>query len=334
MPLYEVDKTNVTMKLIPPSDFVSQGVLERKDLQPLLREHIGVIDPDIMLLTEEFGNWQGANRRVDLLALDKDGNLVVIELKRVDDGSHMELQAIRYAAMLSALDMDAVTETYAAFLKKNGKDDSTSRQEILDFLGPEPQISNTPRIVLIAPGFSQEITTAVLWLNTVGLDIRCLKIDLYNLQGQLYLDLEQIIPLPSAADYQFKIRAKTDAIQKSAARTRQGNSIPALVNAGILQLGVRVRMIRPPRPGLDISDTKVSGAEFVGPSAFKWDLDEKVYSSITALTEAVCAYLGGTVTTFAGPDHWALEGQQEALSTKARAIPASANVGVTDGVAS
>ena len=318
MPLYEVDKPNSVMKKINPSDFVSQKVLERKDLQPLLRDHLAAIDPDIMLLAEEFGNFQDANRRVDLLALDRDGNLVVIELKRVDDGSHMELQAIRYAAMLSALDMDAVTDTYAAHLKKTGKDENVARQEIAAFLGSDSQISNTPRIVLIAPGFSREITTAVLWLNTVGLDIRCLKVELYDLTGQMYLDLEQIIPLPSAADYQYKIRAKTEAIQKSATKMRMGNSIPALVSAGLLVPGNRVHMVRPPRPNQDISDPKVSGATFVGGMAFEWDQDAKVYTSITALTEAVCTHLGGIVTGFAGPDHWALEGEHETLGTKGR----------------
>lgn len=318
MPLYEIDTTKVVMTAVHPNDFASQNIQERKDLQPLLRDHIAVIDPNIMLLTEEFGNFQGASRRVDLLALDKEGNLVVIELKRVDDGSHMELQAIRYAAMVSALDMDAVADIYAGYLKKTEKDESTARQKISEFLGPEAQISNTPRIVLIAPGFSREITTAVLWLNTVGLDIRCLKVELYNLKGQLYLDMEQIIPLPSAADYQFRIRAKTEAIQKSVTKKRMGNTIPALVNAGLLVPGNHVHMTRPPRPDQNISDSKVSGAKFLGGAAFEWDYNGEKYSSITALTEAVCEYLGGVITGFAGPDHWTLDGDQETLGAKGR----------------
>lgn len=331
MPLYEVDKPNAAMKQVDPSDFVSQKVLERKDLQPLLRNHLEAIDPDIMLLSEEFGNFQDANRRVDLLALDRDGNLVVIELKRVDDGSHMELQAIRYAAMISALDMNAVADIYAAQLKKTGKDENTARQEISEFLEPDAQISNTPRIVLIAPGFSREITTAVLWLNTVGLDIRCLKVELYNLKGQLYLDLEQIIPLPSAADYQYKIRAKTEAIQKSATKKRASNSIPTLVSAGVLKPGMRVHMVRPPRPSQDITDPKISGAKFVGGTAFEWDQNGKVYTSITALTEAICEHLGGVNTGFAGPDHWTLEGEQETLNIKAKNILLGAS-SVADGI--
>ena len=52
----------------------------------------------VLVVAEEFGDWEESKRRIDLLGLDRDATLVVIELKRTDDGGHMELQAIRYAA--------------------------------------------------------------------------------------------------------------------------------------------------------------------------------------------------------------------------------------------
>jgi hypothetical protein len=58
------------------------------------------------VIAEEFSEWEDSRRRIDLLGGDRDGNLVVIELKRTEDGGHMELQAIRYAAMVSALTME------------------------------------------------------------------------------------------------------------------------------------------------------------------------------------------------------------------------------------
>ena len=175
-----------------------------------------------------------------MLALDKKGSLVVIELKRVADGNHMELQAVRYAAMLSDLDMEDIIGIYAVY---SDKDEATASREIKQFLESDLEISNTPRIVLVAPGFSKEITTTVLWLNTAGLDIQCIKVELYVLQ-QRYLDLEQVIPLPAAADYQFKIRAKTNAIQESATRKRLPDSIRVLVDAGMLKPGDRIHMLR------------------------------------------------------------------------------------------
>lgn len=324
MPLYQMDTANNKLGLIPLTSFSAQNMQERKDLQPLLRDHPQCIGPDLMIVTEEFGDLEGSLRRVDLLGLDKDGNLVVIELKRNDGGSHMELQAIRYAAMLSALDFEGVVAIHEAFLKKQGRDGTAARQAIMGHLGSNTFISNKPRIVLIAPGFSREITTAVLWLNGIGLDIQCRAVKLYKLQSELYLDVEQVIPLPLAADYQFKMREKSDAIQRDAVQKKGKNSVGILVDAGILQPGSRVHMIRPPMPGLSPLDTKAATAKYVSGNLFEWEQDGATYT-ITGLTVAVCQHLGGDVEgrAFAGPDYWALEGENIPLYNRAKAQDAA-----------
>ncbi len=59
------------------------------------------------------GLFEDSRRRVDLLALDRAGTLVVIELKRTGDGGHMELQALRYAAMVSTMTADQLVTVYS-----------------------------------------------------------------------------------------------------------------------------------------------------------------------------------------------------------------------------
>ncbi|MFI7307244.1 hypothetical protein ACIBM8_28950 [Micromonospora aurantiaca] len=48
-----------------------------------------MLTPDLLVVDEELGNWEDTRCRVDLLAVDKDGHLVVIELQRTDDGGHV-----------------------------------------------------------------------------------------------------------------------------------------------------------------------------------------------------------------------------------------------------
>ena len=52
-----------------------------------------------LVISEEFSDWEDSKKRIDLLGIDSDANLVIIELKRTEDGSYMDLQAIRYAAI-------------------------------------------------------------------------------------------------------------------------------------------------------------------------------------------------------------------------------------------
>jgi RecB family endonuclease NucS len=101
MPIFQV--TEKELKALAETSFGAEGIMERTDIQRLLREQISVIDDSLMVVVEEFGGWVESTGRVDILCIDSDANLVVVELKRSEDGGHMELQALRYAAMVSAM---------------------------------------------------------------------------------------------------------------------------------------------------------------------------------------------------------------------------------------
>ena len=88
-PIYEVG--NDSLRQLDATSFGSAGLTERRDLQRLLRDQIEVVADDVLVIAEEFGEWTESRRRIDLLGVDKDANLVIIELKRTDDGGHMEL---------------------------------------------------------------------------------------------------------------------------------------------------------------------------------------------------------------------------------------------------
>ncbi len=209
MPIYEV--TAEKLRKIEETSFSAAGVRERSDLQRLLKNQIEIISPETLIIAEEFGEWEDSRRRIDLLGIDKNASLVVIELKRTEDGGHMELQAIRYAAMVSTMTFDKAVEVYAEYLNRNGSDEDAER-ELLDFLQwddvDDEHFAQDIRIVLASAEFSKELTTAVLWLNDYGLDIRCVRIKPYNDNGRTLVDIEQVIPLPEASQYQIQVSAK------------------------------------------------------------------------------------------------------------------------------
>jgi hypothetical protein len=56
----------------------------------------------------------------------------------------------------------------------------------------------------------------VLWLNRFeGMDIRCVRLVPYDLDGQILLDIQQVLPLPQAADYQVRLRRKEVARERA-----------------------------------------------------------------------------------------------------------------------
>jgi len=210
----------VDNKLLPfePTTFSQAGFRERADLQRLLKQQIDVIAPDTLVIAEEYGEWEDSRRRIDLLALDKRANLVVIELKRSEDGGHMELQALRYAAMVSKLTFEEAVEAFQQYLTSIGLE-TDARERILEFLDweePEDEkFAQDVRIVLASAEFSREVTTSVLWLNECGLDIRCVRMRPYKDAGRLLIDVQQVLPLPEAEQYQVQIRRK-EVVERAA----------------------------------------------------------------------------------------------------------------------
>jgi hypothetical protein len=210
MSIYEFVQDGINP--VQETTFSIVGLQERRDLQRLLREHIEVVSEETLVISEEFGDWEDSRRRIDLLGIDKTGNLVVIELKRTEDGGHMELQSIRYASMVSTMTFEQAVGVFGRHLKQTNRADQDPRTTILDFLGwdepDEDQFAQDVRIVLASSEFSRELTSSVLWLINHDIDIRCIRLKPYRLDNRLLVDVQQIIPLPEAAEYQVQVREK------------------------------------------------------------------------------------------------------------------------------
>jgi len=219
MPLYEM--TADSFRPLEEASLQELRIRERADLQRLLRAQIDVLGEDLFVLSEEFGDWEDSRRRIDLLALDRDANLVVIELKRTADGGHMELQSIRYAAMVSTMTFERAEQIHAEFLRRIDGSPENSRGRLLQFLGwdepDEEGFAQDVRIILVSEDFGKELTTAVLWLLEREIDIRCVRFRPYLDGDKRLVDVQQIIPLPEANDYQIQIREKEQVGRKKRA---------------------------------------------------------------------------------------------------------------------
>ena len=286
MAIYEV--TSNQLREIQKTSFSQAGLYERANLQHLLRSQVEIISPDTLVVAEEFGEWEDSKRRIDLLGIDKNANLVVIELKRDETGGHMELQAIRYAAMVSTMTFDDTVKAFADFLR-NTNSSTDARSALLNFLGEnadEKPFGQNVRMVLAAAEFSKELTTAVMWLNKRDLDIRCVRIKPYSDNGRVLIDVQQVIPLPEAEDYIVHLKKKEQ-------KERQEQTGPGPTKQLYLEYwqafakllkSERSKLVAEPSPeyyiGFELDDTK-------------W-----LYASVGPRASGVCATLGCWDTDF------------------------------------
>lgn len=207
---------NGQLSPVQTTSFINESILERQHLQQALKKNIEVIAMDCLVIGEEYADWDASRKRIDLLAIDRQANLVIIELKRTDTGDHMELQALRYASMISTMTFEHALDVLVEYKKRNNEIDFT-KDEALDVIESfvefeinESNFGNDVRIILVSAEFSKELTTSVIWLNERDLDITCVRMKPYNYDGKILIDIQQVIPLPEAKDYQIRAQKKAE----------------------------------------------------------------------------------------------------------------------------
>ena len=217
MPIYRIVGDKERLDKVNPSSFGQEGVLERADLQRILRDQPDVLEEGLLIISEEFCNWEDSKRRIDLLGLDAKGCLVVVELKRGETGGHMDLQAIRYAAMVANMTFQQVVDACQAYLEKReggSVEEDAAETLVREHLGnmDEGQVIRTeiPRIILASENFSKELTTCVMWLNdswlrNAGQEIKCVRVQPHRNGDEILVETSIVIPLPEAGDYRTQL---------------------------------------------------------------------------------------------------------------------------------
>ncbi len=213
--MYYVDIENKKLEPLESVSFSNVHFKERTDLQEWLAANpqcLSVNERDeLLIIQKEFHGFDKTNERLDLLALDKQGSLVVIELKTDDSGRDVTWQAIKYASYCSTLEKQQIIKIYGDYLG----DLDDAEEKLATFFGVDDlsEISlnkdSKPKIILVAAKFRPEITSSVLWLIDSGLKIRCVEVSLYQSEdGKFFLTATQILPTPSTEEYIIKLANK------------------------------------------------------------------------------------------------------------------------------
>lgn len=220
--IYTVDPTKPSLHAVAPVTFSDIGVKERRDLEKWVCANPEVLGEPLLIVTSEFHHFDKTDERLDVLALDEDGRLVVVELKLELYGTPADQQAIRYAAFCSNMTMADVVSALAAYSSETA-DQAKSR--ILEFLDLEdlPELNDRPRIILAAGSLDdQKLTSVVLWLRKFHVDITCVELTPYRLPGGggLLLVPRVIIPLPEAKEYVVGVERKEAATAQDSEQKR------------------------------------------------------------------------------------------------------------------
>lgn len=207
--LFRVNQGSTLSERIEEVDFAQLGLRERKDIQEWVAANPSILDDDLLIIGKEFSGFDRTNERLDLLAVDSDGKLVVIELKRDDTGADAHWQAIKYASYFQRATADDIVVMAAAYWSES---QDAAITQLLQHLGTDDlnALNNGQRIILASHRFAPEVTSAALWLNQKVANedlLTCIKLTPYQdtQKDTLYVQASTIIPVPGVDDYLVRV---------------------------------------------------------------------------------------------------------------------------------
>ncbi|MFC2020947.1 hypothetical protein ACFLU1_04050 [Chloroflexota bacterium] len=208
--LYRVHPESKILQSVKEVDFTEFGFKERFDIQEWVESTPEVLGEELLIIAKEKSYFEGTRERPDLIALDKAGNVVVIELKRDDSGQNTEWQAIKYASYWSKFTVNDIIEVFADYLKRKDavsteSDEDYASQRIMEFVndGTLDNINVKQRIFLVSHRYAKEVTSAVNWLiDSYRVSIKCIQlIPYYDSDKEVYyLQSNEILPITGVED--------------------------------------------------------------------------------------------------------------------------------------
>ncbi len=148
-----------------------EGRREKEDLEAWIRSDPSILGENILLIGEQVQTESGP---VDFLGIDKEGNTLVIELKRDKLPREVLAQAIDYTSDIATYGMDRLNEICREFTKEKNLEEL-----LMDKFGEVDlesiSINKNQRILIVGAGTEKSLERMIEWLSeNYGVDINAI----------------------------------------------------------------------------------------------------------------------------------------------------------------
>jgi hypothetical protein len=222
-----------------------------------------LVGEPLLVLGHQLAEFAEDRDRLDILALDRSGEIVLVELKVSDDFRVTDLQALAYAGAYAKrsrhdlartlqrhLQRRADAEAHPAPSAPDGANGASSGAPAITFETAAAQIaafievddfeewqpSQHVRIKLVAPSFPRRVLQTVKWLGDVySVRLEAITVRLFETATNTFsIAFERLLPLPADEDFDMTIRERENR-QLVENTSRRPAVLPLLVNEGKLR---------------------------------------------------------------------------------------------------
>jgi hypothetical protein len=166
-----------------------------------------ILGEDLLVIGREAG-VANLGDGIDILAIDRAGSIVVIELKRGALRGAVDFQALKYVSYVSRWSYDEIKQQFEMFLQSEwGSDlhgeDASFAETLENFCDDDYELNRSQRIFLVGNGVHERIGSVVLWLREQGIDTRIVQFSIFkDAPNTLYLDSKTLVPTSDLAKFE------------------------------------------------------------------------------------------------------------------------------------
>lgn len=198
--LYRIEKDNIT--LLDETTLPSEEILENH-LEDWVEKNSDLLGEQLLIIGRQV-KIDDVKDTLDLLAVDKNGHLVVIELKRDRTGKDVDFQALKYVSYISRWGYDDIKKHAENYFKNYlNKNDFNLEAELENFCEKDYELNEEQRIVIVGRKIDKKIGSVALWLLDHNVNIKVVEITTYKDYENIYLHPKIIIPPPTTEIFEL-----------------------------------------------------------------------------------------------------------------------------------
>jgi hypothetical protein len=168
-----------------PIELRPVGIDTEDQLEEALMRNVHILNDGWMVIGRQVQT--SFNKYIDLLAVDGNGSIIIIELKRGKTPRDVVAQGIDYASWVKELSVEKIVEIYsdfdAKYLNRNQGFDQAYRERF-GFRPAGEKINDSHQIIVVAADFDSSTERIVEYLSEFEVPVNVVMFKVYEVEGR------------------------------------------------------------------------------------------------------------------------------------------------------
>jgi hypothetical protein len=165
-------------------------LVSENELEEIIQDHIEMLNTNWLVIGRQVST--AFNSYIDLLAIDSNGLLIIIELKKNKTPREVVAQALDYASWVKGLAPEDIAEIYEDYIQKyKSGNEAKSLDEVFrekfNLSLEEDELNNDHQVVIVASSLDSSTERIVSYLADSGISINIVFFKVLEDEGRRYI---------------------------------------------------------------------------------------------------------------------------------------------------